>query len=114
MSRLALVTALLIFCAPASLTGQYLLAPMDEAQTNHLRAYGLAYWVLQRGEAVEWLLNYRAGSFLLPDAQAVRREAALRGVALEPLSSTGLAAVRAEPSTPYPTLDRGMTRSPWR
>ena len=75
---------------------QYLLAPMDGAQTNHLRAYGLAYWVLQRGERVEWLLNYRAGSFLIPDAAPVRREAALRGVTVEPLGEGGVAAVRTE------------------
>jgi hypothetical protein len=75
---------------------QHLLAPMDAGQSNHLKAYGLAYWVLQRGERVEWLLNYRAGSFLLPDAPEVRREAALRGVSLEPTGSGGLSAIRAE------------------
>ena len=93
--RLSLVLSLLLATAGAA-HAQHLLAPMDDAQANHLRAYGLAYWVLQRGERVEWLLNYRAGSFLLPDAPAVRREAALRGVSLEPLTSGGLSAVRAE------------------
>jgi hypothetical protein len=69
---------------------------MDGEQSNHLRAYGLAYWVLARGERVEWLLNYRAGSFLLPDAPEVRREAALRGVNVEPVGASRLAALRAE------------------
>jgi hypothetical protein len=69
---------------------------MDGAQANHLRSYGLAYWTLQRGDQVEWLLNYRAGSFLLPDSDPVRREAALRGVTVEPLSRAGLVAIRAE------------------
>lgn len=73
---------------------QYLVLPMDGAQANHLRSYGLAYWALQRGDQVEWLLNYRAGSFLLPDSDPVRREAALRGVTVEPLSSSGLVTVR--------------------
>ena len=40
---------------------------MDDTQTDHLKAYGLAYWALQRGQQGEWLLNYRGGSFLLPD-----------------------------------------------
>ena len=93
--RVLLILALGLGTAGAA-RGQYLLAPMDGVQANHLRAYGLAYWVLQRGETVEWLLNYRAGSFLLPDAQALRREAALRGVTLEPLSASGLGALRAE------------------
>ncbi len=93
--RLSLVLYLCL-AGPAAAEAQYLLAPMDEAQANHLRAYGLAYWVLQRGERVEWLLNYRGGSFLIPDAPAVRREAALRGVTLEPLAASALAGIRAE------------------
>jgi hypothetical protein len=93
--RSALALLLLLVTAGVA-RGQHLLAPMDDSQSNHLRAYGLAYWVLQRGEPVEWLLNYRAGSFLLPDAPAVRREAALRGVTLEPQNASALAAVRAE------------------
>jgi hypothetical protein len=44
-----------------------LLVPMDDSQTNHLKAYGLTFWVLGRGAPCEWLLNYRGGSFLLPD-----------------------------------------------
>ena len=98
IARLSLV--LLLHLATAGIAGaQHLLAPMDGEQANHLRAYGLAYWVLQRGEGVEWLLNYRAGSFLLPDAPAVRREAALRGVTVEPLGAAGVSAVRAEIET---------------
>ena len=93
--RLSLVLCLCL-AGPAAAEAQYLLAPMDEAQANHLRAYGLAYWVLQRGERVEWLLNYRGGSFLIPDAPAVRRESALRGVTLEPLAASALAGIRAE------------------
>ena len=42
---------------------------MDDAQSDHLKAYGVAYRVIQAGGKVEWLLNYRGGSFLLPDAQ---------------------------------------------
>ena len=49
-----------------------LLVPMDDSQTDHLRAYGLTYWVLTHGEQGEWLLNYRGGSFLLPDDAATR------------------------------------------
>ena len=72
-----------------------LLVPMDNAQANHLKAYGLAYWVLDRKLSGEWLLNYRAGSFLLPDRPEIRREAALRGVTFEPLSPAQLAQIRS-------------------
>ncbi len=60
-----------------------LLIPMDLTQTNHLKAYGIAYYSLAQGQKVEWLLNYRGGSFLLNDADAFRREAVRRGVLFE-------------------------------
>ncbi len=88
-----LAVALLAAYGPAG--AQSLLVPMDGAQTNHLKAYGLTYWVLGRHETAEWLLNYRAGSFLLPDEPDVRREAALRGVAVEPESPADVARIRA-------------------
>ena len=62
-----------------------LLIPMDEAQSDHLKAYGVTYRVIQAGAKVEWLLNYRGGSFLLPDGSAIRRDAALNGVTVLPL-----------------------------
>ncbi len=78
-----------------SLDAQQLLVPMDDRQSNHLRAYGLTYWVLESGESAEWLLNYRGGSFLLPDREGVRREAALRGVYLEPLEGERIQEIRS-------------------
>jgi len=74
----------------------YLLVPMDASQANHLRAYGLTFWVLERDLTAEWLLNYRGGSFLLPDSDAVRREAALRGVSTQPLDAAAETRMRAE------------------
>jgi hypothetical protein len=90
-----MVMGLLAALAPAAASAQHLLVPMDRAQTNHLKAYGLTYWVLERGETAEWFLNYRHGSFLLPDLPEVRREAALRGVAVEEMGGAALARTRA-------------------
>lgn len=89
---LTVLIGLLLTAAPAR--SQFVLLPMDDAQANHLKAYGLTYWVLTRGWSAEWLLNYRHGAFILPDNDAVRREAALRGVSWEPLSPDGLAGIR--------------------
>ena len=89
-----LVATLVAFATP--LHAQYLLVPMDGAQTNHLKAYGLTYWTLQQGHTAEWLLNYRAGSFLLPDVASVRREAALRGVSFEVANTSTVAQIRAQ------------------
>ena len=81
---------------PAGAAAQSLLVPMDRTQQNHLRAYGLTYWALESGHKGEWLLNYRGGSFVLPDAADVRREAALRGVTLAPLGVADEARMRAQ------------------
>ena len=74
--------------APAALAK--LLVPMDLQQTDHLRAYGVAYRALERGENVEWLLNYRGGSFLLEGGQANQRECLLAGVAFEDVGGAAL------------------------
>ena len=72
-----------------------LLVPMDDAQTDHLKAYGLTFWVLTHGQKAEWLLNYRGGSFLLLDDAATQREANVRGVAFEPIAASDEASIRA-------------------
>jgi hypothetical protein len=68
---------------------------MDDAQTDHLKAYGLTYRAIQAGLKAEWLLNYRGGSFLIPDLDALRRDAALNGIRVEPVDS-GITAIRGE------------------
>src|SRR5690606_22877347 len=65
-------------------------------QTDHLKAYGLTYWTLAQAYTAEWLLNYRGGSFLLPDREPIRREAALRGVTTEPVDASHVARIRAQ------------------
>lgn len=60
-----------------------ILVPMDKAQANHLKAYGIAYFVLENGVTMEWLLNYRGGSFLLPHLTAIENELVIRGVSYE-------------------------------
>ena len=60
--------------------GAYLLIPMDETQKNHLKSYGIAYWVLSRDVEVKWLLNYRGGSFLMQHSSDIQAECVIRGV----------------------------------
>ncbi len=76
------------------LQGGDLLLPMDEHQTNHLKAYGVIFRALKRGSRAEWLLNYRGGSFLLADHPDARREAALDGVLVEEILSGGDLTIR--------------------
>ena len=76
-----------------------LLIPMDDSQSDHLKAYGLAYRVIGAGLKVEWLLNYQGGAFLLPDADSIRRDAALSGVRADPVDSGRVTAIRGEIET---------------
>jgi hypothetical protein len=96
---LAVVALTLASVVPATLRAQSLLLPMDDAQQDHLRAYGVTYGALQLGLRAEWLLNYRGGAFLLPDTPELRRRAALAGVSFEPLDAGAAAALRSEMTT---------------
>jgi hypothetical protein len=74
----------------------WLMVPMDDAQSDHLKAYGLAFRLLERGGRAEWFLNYRGGGFLLPADGATRRDAALAGVTVEALDDGRLVEIRGE------------------
>lgn len=89
---LALIFTLVALVIPASSVAS-LLVPMDFTQTDHLKAYGLAYWSLEKGQNVEWLLNYRGGSFVFNSHPEIEREARIKGVYFEELSGSELAAI---------------------
>ncbi|MDX2285825.1 MAG: asparagine synthetase B [Bacteroidia bacterium] len=80
---------MLLVCLLAALSGaraDHLLIPMDYAQNNHLKAYGIAYWVLEHQVEVDWLLNYRGGSFMFRYAPPFEQELQIRGVKYERIS----------------------------
>jgi len=92
----AVLFALLVSAAAPAARAQWLLVPMDLEQSNHLKAYGLAFAALQDGARVNWLLNYRGGSFLMRDVGGVRLSARLRGVDCREVDDAAVAAIRAE------------------
>ena len=63
-----------------------LMIPMDETQSNHLKAYGIAFWLLEQEVEVDWLLNYRGGSFMVKHFQKLENELLIRGISYEILS----------------------------
>ncbi len=82
-------------------SASYILIPMDaEDQKNHLKAYGITYWVLEKQQKVKWLLNYRGGAFLLPDVAAIRKECTIRGVSYELLSEAKVEQILLDISSP--------------
>ena len=94
MKTLLLTLVLTTGILPAS--AQKVLIPMDLSQTDHLKAYGLAFGVLTRGYDVEWLLNYRGGSFLVDATETLLKESRLRNIRLESLSNVDVGRVYAE------------------
>lgn len=69
---------------------------MDDTQKNHLKAYGITYWALTKNLEVEWLLNYKGGSFLLPDVTEIENECKIRGVSFEVIDNEHAALVREQ------------------
>lgn len=78
---------LIISLCPLFVRADFLLVPMDYAQSNHLKAYGMAYWVLEHQVDVEWLLNYRGGSFMMRYTPSFEQELQIRGVKYERISN---------------------------
>lgn len=84
----------------------FVLLPMEaEGQQNHLKAYGITYWALDKSYKVSWLLNYRGGSFLLPDAPEIRKECQIRGVTFEVLSDAATNTILEDISSPSQNME---------
>lgn len=93
LTRFCLWVLLGVFLTPVISCGQKLLVYMDLQQTDHLKAYGVAYHTLDRGRTVEWLLNYRGGSFLMDYAPALEREMKIRGVAYSVIDGSAVSQI---------------------
>lgn len=83
--RKGILTGLLLLLIQVT-QAAFVLIPMDEKQSNHLKAYGITFWALEQGVEVKWLLNYRGGSFLIQQQQALSNELLVRGVSYETLA----------------------------
>jgi len=105
MKRL-LLPFILFFALVSPALASKILIPMDEGQKNHLKAYGIAYWVLKQYETeIDWLLNYRGGSFLVPFNQKFVNEMVVRGVSYEVISDAQGSQIVAEVSSPDANMD---------
>lgn len=83
----------------------YILIPMDNTQRNHLKAYGIAYWVLTHETEVSWLLNYRGGSFMFPHFKNFENECIIRNVTYQVIADIQAAAILDEISDPNINMD---------
>ena len=97
---------LFILFVSFSMKASFILLPMDETtQQNHLKAYGITYWCLDKKYKASWLLNYRGGSFLLPDAEEIRKECQIRGVSFEVLSDAETNSILNDISSPSQNME---------
>lgn len=104
MKKLAVFIILFLFVN--QIFASYILIPMDaETQKNHLKAYGITYWTLNKNVKVKWLLNYRGGSFLVPDSPEIQRECQIRGVSFEVISDTKTQQILQEIASPSKNME---------
>jgi hypothetical protein len=104
MKKSSFITCL-IFLFSLNAFSTQLLIPMDESQSDHLKAYGIAYWSLQKEITIEWLLNYRGGSFLMPHIRALEEELVLRNVKYEVLADGQVNAIRTQIAHPEANME---------
>lgn len=103
MKKILLLSLILVFALHANST--QLLIPMDKSQKNHLKAYGITYWVLQNNLEAEWLLNYRGGSFMMAFSQTIKDECSIRGVSVEVISNAQSVSIHDQIADPSSNMD---------
>ena len=105
MTRLSSLLFIFILCS-FSLKASYLLIPMDEdTQKDHLKAYGIAFWTLENDLTVDWLLNYRGGSFLIENYSQIEKECIIRGVSYEIITNAYKQQLQIELANPESNTD---------
>ena len=82
-----------------------ILVPMDDSQSDHLKAYGVSFWVLENNVVMEWLLNYRGGSFLFPHLQTIEEELVIRGVKYEVVADGQVNAIKRQIGNPEVNME---------
>ncbi|WP_127122016.1 asparagine synthetase B [Chryseotalea sanaruensis] len=102
--RYGVIITFLLICSTLVRANQILI-PMDETQTNHLKAYGIAYWILRSETEVDWLLNYRGGSFMCDYVPAIQNELMIRGVSYQVISDAQANQILAEIASPALNYD---------
>lgn len=100
-----LIVLLFSFLFLGKANAAHILIPMDETQTNHLKAYGIAYWVLEREVEISWLLNYRGGSYLMPYHEMFEKECKLRNVSYKVIADAQAESVLLEIAQPSSNMD---------
>lgn len=105
MNKKLTILFLLIIIITLPIRAAWLLIPMDEAQKNHLKAYGVAYWILDKDVEIEWLLNYRGGSYLVKYHESFDNECTIRGVSAEVITDVQASSIKSQILQPDINMD---------
>ncbi|UII23939.1 asparagine synthetase B [Fulvivirga ligni] len=100
-----LLFTLVIFFIASHTYASYIFIPMDEQQANHLKAYGIAYWVLENEIEVDWMLNYKGGSFMFKYYQKFENELIIRGVSYQVISDAESNSITEKIASPSSNTD---------
>lgn len=100
-----LLIILLLYIGSFSLQASHIFIPMDETQKNHLKAYGITYWVLDQGGQADWLLNYKGGSFMFDYQKKFEDELIIRGISYQVISNAQANAILNEINSPEANMD---------
>jgi hypothetical protein len=103
MKKTFLLIIILFLCVKSFAAS--ILINMDEEQRNHLKAYGIAFYALQKGITVDWLLNYKGGSFLIDYNQNIENELKIRGVSYNVIANAKVTAILTEIGNPEVNMD---------
>jgi len=105
MKKILTVLLLSIF-GISQVQASKILIPMDNSQTNHLKSYGIAYWVLGNKIPIEWLLNYKGGSFLIDNYPDITKECSIRGVSFQVIADVQANQIYSEIADPEVNMER--------
>jgi hypothetical protein len=100
-----IIFCLLFICSSQSIFGLQILIPMNVTQKDHLKSYGIAYWILNKGGEVDWLLNYEGGSFLFNFDVTYENECKIRGVSYEVITESKANSIHTEISNPEVNME---------
>jgi hypothetical protein len=95
----------IIFVLILPMKASYVFIPMDESQANHLKAYGIAFWILKNGGEADWLLNYKGGSFATKQLGAIESECVIRGVTYQIIADAQYTAILSQIANPEVNAD---------
>ena len=99
------LSVIVLFLLSGYARASYVLIPMDMSQKDHLKAYGIAFWIIKNGGTVDWLLNYRGGSFATKYVKNIESECAVRGVSVEVVADGQYTEILTEISNPEANMD---------